>query len=1007
MFYILHITDIHFGSIGNSASKRLQQLIKAIVSRTNKDSDILIAMTGDIAYSGLAEQYNEASQFVLSLKERLRERGCAVNICVAPGNHDCDLGNAKQVRDTLLANRDLPVGDDVVSILEQPQQAFRDFVNAISAPTVRNHSSNEHRLTASDSKQIFVQTINTALYSKLGQSPGTLFVPSSEFTQETPEADLHVTLMHHPVGWLDSNQSSQIRNSLSETTDIILTGHEHTGFAQELANLDTNANQLHIEGIALQGDDPEDSGFYIVCVDTNARRYSTIRFVWKSNRYEVGAESELRPFRCNRRRSRDYSFTTDHHLFLNDLGVALGHPEGDAHLTLDDVFVYPDLQDPTSEQNSGLRTIKAEDLCAAVQTSYFTVITGPERSGKTCLAKRLSRDLAAVRLFPVYFDEVPQQQSFDRRHLAKQYSRQYSFPDSETYLQAESSKRVVILDDSFLREPLGLERALRSIRDFADHVILLTSDAFHQIVTTVVAGSEIAAGRVLRLLPFGHARRGHLVERWLSLLSTGQDGAAYEREHLHRMQFLTNVVGRNLVPAFPVVLLSLLKANDQNQQPDLTRSGFSYYYDFLIRQQLTLGQSKNRDVDVTTSFLSELALEFLRKNLREISDADLRKFTEAFEKEKILTLDYSNIVGWLDKSKLLVRNREGNFRFAYDWARYYFVARQIATMLGMDATVDVAKELIAKLQVSIDAEESGNILLFLAYFSKHQFLFDSLRDQADRMYASEPELGVGYDTSLSGDLAVAEALKLLDPVYQDVEPSLVRIELLEQRDRVEAERRKELEAEFARVDRVVAEFFASVRVVQLLGQLLKNNPASIPGEQKLLVAKSCHRLAFRALGFFSKLLAENQQPLVAAFIAPLVSDGHVTSIAKLEQEARKSLHVLRYLATQSTVRRVANALADFSLVPLADRVAEELKSPASELVAVAVRLGLLEAEFPRAPVMKTYEKLSTNPMGQAILRRLVATRLYLYDTGHEERQRICAHLNINMKALPQPRRRGE
>ncbi|MFZ5442373.1 MAG: metallophosphoesterase family protein [Myxococcota bacterium] len=468
MLHILHLSDIHFGSEGNKASSRLDPCIQAVLSRTEQDSEILIVVTGDIAFSGKAKEYSEARNFFNSLQAILQGKRRSVRFAITPGNHDCDLGHAKEVRQQLLKKRDIPLDADILRELALPQTEYRAFEQEVAPCTQHNAclSVFEFKL---DNSRITIQSINTAIYSQRNQTPGELLIPVETFTHVDKDAELHITLMHHPVGWLDAHQAMPVRRELQQSTDIILTGHEHAGAATALVDLEHDVEQLHFEGAAFQGERDDESEFFLVNVDMRSRRLSQLRFRWSGVRFEPIGEARMRPFRCNRLRARHYTFSRQHHAELTNLGVTIT-PEGrDAPLSLDDLFTYPDLIDPKKPPNS--KPMRGEDLATFCTTTFTTVVVGPERSGKTSLAKRLFIDLAGMGYFPVYFPALPTNTlDLDRARTA--FGNQYDFPDREEYAQTPASKKVIIIDDR--RELTRLNQSLDSIAKFADHTPEIT-----------------------------------------------------------------------------------------------------------------------------------------------------------------------------------------------------------------------------------------------------------------------------------------------------------------------------------------------------------------------------------------------------------------------------------------------------------------------------------------------------------------------------------------------------
>jgi len=89
---ILHLSDVHFKREKDKTFRGdvvKNKMIDAIARHMNKDhvEPDFVAITGDIAFSGQENEYDEAEAFFKTLKEVLQ--GKSVFLAV-PGNHDVD-----------------------------------------------------------------------------------------------------------------------------------------------------------------------------------------------------------------------------------------------------------------------------------------------------------------------------------------------------------------------------------------------------------------------------------------------------------------------------------------------------------------------------------------------------------------------------------------------------------------------------------------------------------------------------------------------------------------------------------------------------------------------------------------------------------------------------------------------------------------------------------------------------------------------------------------------------
>lgn len=88
---ICHLSDIHFAVDGNTILEKQEKLCNAILQDALKKEVIIFIVSGDIAQSGQAEEYEIAYNFFTEIQEYLeKKKELRVLFFFVPGNHDCD-----------------------------------------------------------------------------------------------------------------------------------------------------------------------------------------------------------------------------------------------------------------------------------------------------------------------------------------------------------------------------------------------------------------------------------------------------------------------------------------------------------------------------------------------------------------------------------------------------------------------------------------------------------------------------------------------------------------------------------------------------------------------------------------------------------------------------------------------------------------------------------------------------------------------------------------------------
>src|SRR6188768_512533 len=101
---IIQLSDCHFRSGHELQNERISKLARAITSVAASDSKLLLAITGDVAYSGKPEEYVLAKQAISRVIQQIESAlgGRRISVAIAPGNHDCDFSLDSTARRAVL-----------------------------------------------------------------------------------------------------------------------------------------------------------------------------------------------------------------------------------------------------------------------------------------------------------------------------------------------------------------------------------------------------------------------------------------------------------------------------------------------------------------------------------------------------------------------------------------------------------------------------------------------------------------------------------------------------------------------------------------------------------------------------------------------------------------------------------------------------------------------------------------------------------------------------------------
>lgn len=236
----IHLSDIHFGQekggavyIHDDIKECVIQDIKEMSKSFSNGKADGILVTGDIAYSGLAHQYQLAATW---LDRIAQAAGCEIyDIQVIPGNHDVELGTLTKLTRTMLdeiVDQGQKALDDYMSTDADRAMLFNRFANflpfaeAYRCPLDLYGRVSEDRIfELSPGRVIRFVRLNSALTSYGKQEEGNLLLGESQHVIKEQPGEEQIILSHHPLRYF--KDKDQALKYVKNRARIFISGHEH------------------------------------------------------------------------------------------------------------------------------------------------------------------------------------------------------------------------------------------------------------------------------------------------------------------------------------------------------------------------------------------------------------------------------------------------------------------------------------------------------------------------------------------------------------------------------------------------------------------------------------------------------------------------------------------------------------------------------------------------------------------------------------------------------------
>ncbi|MFC5568700.1 metallophosphoesterase [Lysobacter yangpyeongensis] len=984
MLLIAHITDIHILNDLDPALARPEKIGAAIASHVGIDDQLVILVTGDVAQSGRADEYQLALTFFRRIQQYVKtESGVESRFIVCPGNHDCDLSGPQDLRKLVLKQLSEKPADELspqfLDTCVRVQDEFFRFRSDLTGQAYLDGADRlrYHEVLDIRGVRVAFDCLNLAWVSQLKEDKVTF--PASILPGWRADDGCVITAMHHPFNWLHPSSYRDFRRRVRANADFVFTGHEHEWNVVETEEREAG-RCVQFEGSVLQERRSEVSGFAIVELDLAGQQYRVFKYAWGSTHYErqdSGAWARFRRFELTAP-ADSWVPTKAIERELSDLGATL-RVGGKADVCLEDVFIFPDLEAASDDGDDASTSVHGETLVQNPANANGFVLEGDDRSGRTTLLKHFFRKYYDAGCVPILINGTVMSRATEdavdailESHIRAQYDR--LLPD---YLQLPRAKRVLLIDD-FDEVPIKSERAraqlLSRLRARCGATVLSVSDVFEAAqFADMEDGSADDALPKYRILPFGRLSRTKLIGKWVTIDS---EEFLSEDERIARIdeatKYMETVVRWNVVPRYPIYLLTLLQAQKAGSPENFKDSGLGYYYQYLISDSmLAVGLAKDELTEVE-QYCSQLAWWIKGLGRTYVSFDELGDFNRVFA-EKWVGLDFALLRDQLLRCRILSATGE-IVEFRYSYIYYFFVAKYLAENFDEPE----AQEFVASAASQLYVRSNANILVFLTHFANKSTVIDAIVATLKEQFGGLP-IAQFADRNES----VEKMLRQLPGiVYEGGKPEENREAEARRQDALRREPHDGLRdaAEEAEELSFSARLTVVFKTVEILGQILKTQYSRIPRVKREAIIEEMLNGPLRALEVFYASLRESPESLVADFEARLAEEGGDGDADSRRTIAEKVVGSIVLSITFGFIRKVAEAVGS-------NAIADDLRAVVqrrADLGHMLIRLATLldgQRGLPRVDIEAVRRGGAGSLIVDRVVQVLVVYHMYMFRTS--------------------------
>lgn len=1000
---LIQLSDAHIEVASNFWSEDRAKLIARSAVNSSVYERVFVVFSGDVAYRGSVDEYALAEKFISSIVDEIKKiTQLSAQVIVAPGNHDCDFSNKSKLRDYAISCKE----DETFSngeLLDKLIEPLKNYNNFESRVETFNFSSKSAKYKSGsiciDKYKIQFRVFNSPVFSQIKEKKGDLYLPVDIFDQHWEDASLRIAVMHHPTPWFDQNISREIRTALRTNATITLYGHEHY---PEVTSVDAynktlRMGSIEIDGPVLHGHEAsEESAFLCLEIDLDENQLQVYLNTFSSlnNLYEKkiinGIDSELRPIQLPCK--KQFVVRSEFESKINDAGIPALKANGQP-LDLLDIYIPPDLLSATSKSGVDDVTL-ASELLEISNYESGAVIQGDEKFGKTTLLYILFDGLYNTGYFPLYISlrdqQIKKPEDIDRA-FKNSVCHIYANESHDSYSATDFDKRVFLIDDvDSLKNSTLRKYLVEYVKAHAKYFFITTT---MKIKMTEILTNDNDG--ILGSLPqlsidrFGAAKRSALIKRWI--LATNDD--LEEEEFLKKVDTLekaaTGILGYNMVPRVPHMLLIFLQSNSAAGKASLESGALAHYYSFLVTENLLRVGVKKEELEEYFSFSRLISFNMHKSGKMYISQDDLE------ECNKVFSDDYypgssSARRNVLLNAKLLQEHGSD----AYEWRHGYFHYLFLGEYLGKNIDDSNVRVIVEEMCGHLYVRSNANALLFLVHFSKDPFIFDCIQKITENLFAEEKQLSLGEDTKL-----FASIIKDAQLIYiADTKPVETRQKRYEASDINERKNGDGL-SDVKKTDKlsVLEELIVLFKTAEIVGQVLKEQYASIKRSVREPVMVALLNSYLRSCGGLINKLAKNKD-IIKNWVE---NEGNKDNKDMTVQESALRAEEVTANVVQMFMfgffQKLGDSIASEKTLDLIKGIKWK-NSTEAEAFMLACELNL-QRPIPFAKIDKLLECANDDPAFVALIRNLVQMRLSMFHTKTADLQALGSRFKIPVNKL--------
>ena len=691
---------------------------------------------------------------------------------------------------------------------------------------------------------------------------------------------------------------------------------------------------------------------------------------------------------------KQLKLTKNFESFLNDVELLSKAHSQKSLISLDDIFVYPDL-DQYDETGEKKQTISSKEVITNFYKFQGVIIAGENQSGKTTLAKKLFRALRKNNFIPVYINDKSNYFYGKIKNKIKEaIINQYEEFD---FSELEDTKIVPIIDDFHFAK--AKEKIFDDLSQYTN-CIFFVDDIFKLNLTSDRFISKFNYFEIKELKP---SLRYELIKEWIGLTDK-RSQLPHEENNFYKNldkslelidSTLGKIIGKGIMPSYPFFLLSTIVTYEAFAKPlnqEITSQG--YCYQALIFFYLTNRGVRNDEIDTYINFLTELAYFIFKEKTLELSADEFNSFFKEYLNK--FNLPISQEILLLNLDQIISIDSFNNYFFKYPYLYYFFVAKYIAEHLDEKYIQEELADIVNNLHI----DENAYIAVFVAHHSKDVKILDEIALNAMCLFDKYNPVTLNKDEVKFFDKQADIIIKaVLPPAHNSAENA--RKDKYKIHDELEE---TVSDADSQNLDLVEVELRRAIKTVEVMGSIIKNRAGSLVKTRLEDLFREATFLNLRVLSYFLEIIkGESDQQDIIDFLSTRLNKVIEHKSKKLTEEqiekiAKMIFWNLNFLVVYGIIDKVVRSLGSDMLCEVIKKVCDEINTPSSFLVKHGI-LMWYKKNVRIDEMAKRIKEDDFSLIAERVLKLLIVNHCTFHSISYKDRQRIESKFGISAKKL--------